>query len=299
MTAMTHDGTTTEAAATRRGDPRKPLRLFFPQWQGSGDTLALHRGALLLRERFFADGACLEVPVPTGGERRLEAGIHGRSALLEQLRTARELLAKAAPKRIFTIGGDCAVELAPLAYLNARCGGDLAVLWFDAHGDLNTPQSSPSAAFHGMPLRCLLGEGDPAFTALCTPWLEPYQVALVGTRDLDPPEEAYVHAAGIRVIPPAPSGACLESIGRFLEGTKASSVYIHLDLDAMDPARFPHCLCPTPGGFAPEELLAILGAIFRERRVAGFSLVEVAPQEPRAAECLAPFGALGDSLRSL
>src|SRR4029078_8119073 len=70
-----------------------------------------------------------------------------------------------APDRILSIGGTCGTELAPVAYLNERWGGRMAVLWLDAHADLNPPASSPSGHFHGMVLRTLLGDGPRELTA--------------------------------------------------------------------------------------------------------------------------------------
>ena len=65
-------------------------------------------------------------------------------------------LRASAPDIVVTVGGTCGVEAAPVAYLNERYDGNLAVVWFDGHGDLNSPATSPSGHFHGMVLRTLL-----------------------------------------------------------------------------------------------------------------------------------------------
>ncbi len=79
--------------------------------------------------------------------------------ILEQTKFFKEIIIDSKPDKISTIGGDCAVEIMPISYLNKIYQEDLCIIYIDAHADLNTPESSPSKAFHGMPLRTLLGEG--------------------------------------------------------------------------------------------------------------------------------------------
>ena len=120
----------------------------------------------------------------------IQRGIRGRAQLLQQLETATAILEQTQPEHLFTIGGDCGVDLAPASYLNAQ-HDSLALVWLDAHADLNTPASSPSGAFHRMILRTLLGEGDPDFLAQAFSMFSPEQVFLAGARDFDPPERAF------------------------------------------------------------------------------------------------------------
>lgn len=94
-------------------------------------------------------------------------GTLGYKEVLKQLKNACTLIDGVKPDTIFTVGGDCGVELLSVSYLNKRYNGALAVIWFDAHGDLNTPASSPIKKFHGMPLRALLGEGDEEIVRQC------------------------------------------------------------------------------------------------------------------------------------
>ena len=109
------------------------------------------------------------------------------------------------------LGGCCCAHVGAIRGLAAR-HGRLAVVWLDAHGDLNTPESSPSGNAWGMPLRLALDEGSVATT----------DVALVGARDLDPPEAAYVAEHGID-----------DDVGRALAG--ADAVYVALDVDVLEP----------------------------------------------------------------
>src|SRR5215212_2329616 len=98
------------------------------------------------------------------------------------------------------LGGDHSIALGTLGGLAARRGPG-AVLWFDAHGDLNTPETTPSGNVHGMPLAAALGRGGPGFESpsWTLPALQPEQVAVIGARELDPGERALIAELGLRV----------------------------------------------------------------------------------------------------
>ena len=166
--------------------------------------------------------------------------IHCCAAILEQLSQFRDLIEKQQPTSINTLGGDCGIEIIPVSYLNHRLqlsnAGKLGVLWFDAHTDLNLPQESPSKNFHGMPVRTLLGEGAAEMIGLMFSTLEPEQVVYVGARDLDPPEKEYIAAKEIKLLQKLNVGE-LKSI---LQDKAITHVYVHLDLDCLDPEEYPH-----------------------------------------------------------
>jgi arginase len=144
------------------------------------------------------------------------------------------------PERPLVLGGCCCSHIGAVEGLAAR-HGRLAVVWFDAHGDLNTPATSPSGNEWGMPLRMLLDSETVA----------PQDVALVGARALDPPEEEFIAASGLRL------GA--EGIGTALEGT--AGVYVAFDADVLDPAGAVVPFMPEPNGLTAEEVLFTLERI--------------------------------------
>jgi arginase len=256
--------------------------LFFPDWQSAGTTRA-HEGALALRRALSSREPFLEVPVRTSEPAALAAyappdqTIVGRAAVVEGLRHAVASLETAAPTRLFSILGTCGAELAPVSYLNARCRGDLAVVWLDAHGDLNTPRSSPSKRFHGMILRTLLGEGDADLTALVARPLEPAQVVLAGTRDLDPPERELIAARRVTMVPPMSMQAGPAVLLAAVRGTGRRHVYIHLDLDVIDPAEFPNVIVPAKDGVSVAAVERAIHALMTTFDCVGFSVVEYAP----------------------
>ena len=146
-----------------------------------------------------------------------------------------EAIARELPQRPLVLGGCCCAHVGAVREL-ARRHGRIAVVWIDAHGDLNTPESSPSGNAWGMPLRMLIDAGDVAAE----------DVTLLGARNLDPPEEAFIAAAGIR---------------REL-GELPDNVYVALDCDVIDPSELDVWM-PEPGGIPLDELEALLAGIPR------------------------------------
>ena len=144
---------------------------------------------MLIHDRLKDRGRFFQVPVSLDRTLKVENKILGYSPILQQLTKVRETIWQHNPDRLFVIGGDCSIDIAPISFLNHKYARDLAVIWIDAHADLNTPASSPSHHFHGMPLRVLLGEGDAKIIELSDSVLSSKQVFLVGARDFDPPEQ--------------------------------------------------------------------------------------------------------------
>ena len=110
------------------------LRLIMPQWQGGNVPDYYFGSELLAWLAPVANGPVETVPVPEpkpGETLEVENGVLGRAALLQQVRAARQAIEKHRPDRIVTLGGDCLIDLAPMAYLNTRYGGNLGVLWVD------------------------------------------------------------------------------------------------------------------------------------------------------------------------
>lgn len=238
----------------------------------------------------------VEVPVPAGRSSTVD-GIANREVLVAG-RPAQLAALQAPGGPVLTIGGDCGVELVPVGVARYRYGPGLGVAWFDAHADLNTASSSPSGAFHGMVLRSLLGEGDPEFAA--APALERGHAVLIGTRAFDPAERDAVAAGLVRRAAGGPAAlryagvggpAGLRSAG--VEGPAAlrsagvERVYVHVDLDVLDPAAFPAVGCPEPGGLSVAELVEAIRS-FAAFEVVGAGITECAVADPGALRPLLP-----------
>jgi arginase len=212
----------------------------------------------------------------------MREGVRALDILLANLRLTEAALA-GIDDVVVTAGGDCGVELGPVAAARARHGDELTVLWIDAHPDVSTPHTLPSGSFHGMVLRTLLGEGAAPLTP--DEPLAPAQVILAGVRSYEAGQREYIERAGIRSYP-------VDAIERALDGL-AGPVYVHVDLDVLDPAEFASTCYPEPDGLPVQRLIDLLSGV---HDVAGASITEHAPRDDddadreREAEVIARIG---------
>jgi arginase len=259
------------------------LNLFFPQWQGSGRR-SVYEGALAFKARVHGEWDLLEIPVATVDQAGITKNIRDYEVLLLQLQAAMQAIDNREPQSILTIGGDCSSTLAPIAYLNRLYSGKMAVVWLDAHGDLNSPASSVSKLFTGMPLRCLLGEGEPEIITILDSRLETGQLMLAGTRDLDPQEAEYIAASSIAVVGPELLEASPYCVMERLKELGFTQVYIHIDTDVLDPVSFPFSAWNAPGGIRLETLEKVISGLTRNFTVVGMSVVEFVPFDDSGAD---------------
>lgn len=185
------------------------------------------------------------------------------------------------------LGGDHSIAVGTLAGLRDAAGQRGGIVWIDAHGDLNTPASSPSGNVHGMPLAAVLGLGGPAFAhpGLTLPAADPARVVLLGVRSLDPAERELIHATGIRVITMTEidrigiEHAVTEAIDR---ASGPGFVHVSLDLDALDPEVAPGVGTPVQGGLTYREAHLACEDLAESGIVGSLELVEVNPILDRA-----------------
>jgi arginase len=180
--------------------------------------------------------------------------------------------------------GDCLASIPVLAALQ-RSGKDPALVWFDAHGDFHTLETTLSNHPGGMPLAMIVGRGDqtiPEAVGL-TPLSED-RVVLVDARDLDPGEEEAVQGSGMAHI------TASTLVGRDLP---SGPIHVHIDLDVVNPLEFPAHNYPVPGGPSLEQMRECMRYLRSTGRVAAASLAtwhpsrEGADAEARAAQQLA------------
>jgi arginase len=193
-----------------------------------------------------------------GGEPMVEAASlavdYPEVAVVAEETLAMQTLAVASdlPVRPIVLGGCCCSHVGAVEGLAAR-HGRVAVLWLDAHGDLNTPQTSPSGDEWGMPLRMLLDRGTIAAG----------DVVLWGARNLDPSEEEFIAAAGID-----------DDVGALLG--RADAVYVALDCDVLDPGELAMFM-PEPGGPSLGELGQLLAEVRESGKLVGVGFTGLAP----------------------
>jgi arginase len=255
--------------------------VVVPQWQGSSSSRAMRLidGAEAIRGD-LPTSATRAVEVPLGAGDGAGTGVHRYSTLAVVRERTALVLDDLAPDDVpVLIGGDCGVELAGVARAVGRAraaGKRLGLVWFDAHPDLHTVATSESGAFAGMVLRALLGEGVDGLTV--TEGLDPADVLLVGTRSMEDAEEAVLRERGLRLLAP---DASADQVAEAVDGW--DEVYVHVDLDVLDPGDFEGLLDPQPFGMAPAAVSAAITTALAGRRLAGAGLAMFAPASPDAA----------------
>ncbi len=253
------------------------LNLFYPQWQGGGPDKSTYHGAYELRKFYCKDTPFVEVDVSTADIGIIKNDIYCYDQILKQMKSARRIIEAAKPSRIFTIGGGCDAGILPISYLSRLLEGKLTLIWLDAHGDLNTPESSPSGHFYGMPVRTLLGDGERGILELLYSELEPDQIVLGGLRDLDPAEVEFIktHQLSVCKVEDLKNdpGLLLEAV----KGKGNKHVYIHLDLDVLDPDEFPYLPMPVPGGLSKSTLLCLIESLSNAFVLNGLGIYEYSP----------------------
>lgn len=247
--------------------------VVVPQWQGSPSARAMQLidGAQAIAGDLpRAATTVLDVPMEAGES--LGSGVNRLSTLLRVREQVAEcLVGRTDP--VLVIGGDCGVALAPIAHAMARNPG-AAIVWVDAHPDLHTAESSPSGAFSGMVLRAVLGDGPPGLTL--DPAVDPARIVLAGSRAADPAEEEFIAQTAIRTLAPADL-ADAEALVGAVRATGADAVYVHVDIDALDPAFVAGNSRPEPFGVIPTDLGAAIGRLRAEFPLAGASIAGYAP----------------------
>ncbi len=180
------------------------------------------------------------------------------------------------------LGGDHAIAMGTLAGLAAAAGQSGGAIWIDAHGDLNTPETSPSGNVHGMPLAAAVGRAAEWFAheRLVLPALDPARVALLGIRSLDRAERAFLRETDIRVFTMSDidrigiERAMREALDRV---AGPGFVHVSLDLDSLDPEVAPGVGTPVRGGLTYREAHLACELIAESGIVGSFEVVEGNP----------------------
>ena len=221
------------------------------------------------------------------GEAEATAEEDPRARFLPAIRTTCERIAGLVGAALdeqrvpIVLGGDHSIALGTLGGLASRRGPG-AVLWFDAHGDLNTPETTPSGNVHGMPLAAALGRGGPGFEsdALTLPAVEAVRTAVIGARDVDPGERKLIAELGLAVhtMSELDRRGIEAVVGEALERAKgAAFVHVSLDMDGLDPGVAPGVGTPVRGGLTYREAHLAMELVAESGLLCCLEIVEVNP----------------------
>lgn len=242
---------------------RPPASLVALRCRTSDRTPALVRGvdelAPMLAERLGVESRSIgspSAPRRAGWEEDLR---DSRGCLLEAGGQVDDALEAGGVPVL--LAGECAVALTTLPTV-ARHRPEARILWLDAHGDFNTPATTESDYLSGMSLSGACGLWD---AGLGGP-IGPDRAILAGVRDVDQEERALLERSAATVI-----GSSLETLVATQNALDRAPVYVHLDLDVLDPDDFP-AEFPAPGGLAPDKLYDLLEAVAGECEIVGMEV---------------------------
>lgn len=179
------------------------------------------------------------------------------------------------------LGGDHSISIGTLASIGEKYK-NLGVIWYDAHGDLNIPETSPSGNIHGMPLAVNLNIGHPLLTSIGTEAskIKPRNVVIIGARDLDAGEKAFIKKLGLKVftmheIDRLGMAKVMEETIEYLKHT--DGIHLSLDLDALDPMECPGVGTPVLGGISYRESHLAMEMLAESGAITSAEFVEVNP----------------------
>lgn len=270
------------------------LRLLYPQWQG-GDIVSLvpelskkdsslgyYLGAELLE--FLAPknvtSKTAKVPIsleyPKSGVRESKNGILNYDEIVAQSKAALEILNAHKPDKILTLGGECSVSIVPFSYLAHKYSGDVAIVWIDAHKDLNL-QGDSYEGYHAMALAACFGLIDTEGIAKILPaHFSPKDSILVGVRDFEGKKER-CEEIGVQVLSPEEARDSTKLL-EWLKSRGKSKVVVHFDLDVLDPSELIMAVGVVENGLKIAEVVNLINAINTNYDLVGLSIAEHMPR---------------------
>lgn len=235
----------------------------------------------------FEDRGNVTVDVPERLQPRDESARFLReiAAACEDLRD--EVLEVLGADRLpLVVGGDHSIACGTVAGLSSwhhRRGEKIGLIWFDAHGDMNTPETSPSGNVHGMPLAACIGRGPEALTRLGErfPLVDVDNAVAVAVRSLDRREREIIQQSGVRVITMREidqrgiHDVMTEAFEIATRGT--AGFHLSFDMDGTDPDVAPGVGTPVPGGTTLRESHLVMELVAETRQLLGLELTEINP----------------------
>ena len=235
----------------------------------------------------YEDRGNLAVPAPESREPR-----DPRARFLGEISRACQRLRVKVEKVLedgvfpLVVGGDHSIAVGTVAAISSyhhRRNQRIGLIWFDAHGDMNTPDTSPSGNIHGMPCAAILGRGAPELVGLgdIVPMVDPRNAVIVGVRDLDQYEREEIKSTGVTVFTmrDIDMWGMNEIMRRALAIATEGTCGFHLsfDMDGTDPQVAPGVGTPVPGGTDLRESHLVMEHAFESGKLLGLEITEINP----------------------
>ncbi|HEX9004939.1 MAG TPA: arginase [Blastocatellia bacterium] len=217
---------------------------------------------------------------------------HGNAKYLPEIAEACQKLADQVEAALesgsipIVLGGDHSIAIGSVGGLSAfhhKRNHKVGVIWFDAHGDMNTPESSPSGNIHGMPFAAILGHGAKELTHISgfAPKVEPEDCVLIGARSVDPEEAVALRASGIRVVTMRELDergmSAVMDEAMWLASRRTAGFHVTMDMDFVDPDFAPGVGTPVPGGPTYRESHLAMEKVADSGKMLSFELTEINP----------------------
>ncbi len=215
-----------------------------------------------------------------------------RVKYLHEIATACQILANHVEQSLeagsipIILGGDHSIAIgsvAGLAAFHRKREERVGVIWFDAHGDMNTPETSPSGNVHGMPFAAILGHGVEELTHISgfAPKVQPEDCVLIGARSVDPEEALALKSSGIRVVTMRELDergmSAVMDEAMWLASRRTAGFHVTMDMDFVDPDYAPGVGTPVPGGPTYRESHLAMEKIADSGKMLSFELTEINP----------------------
>lgn len=268
------------------------IRLIYPQWQG-GNIIRLVQdlspddasrgytlGSYLLD--FLApktENKTYTVPVDNDVNREEKNGIIGYQAILKQTKNALNIIKKANPDKILTLGGECSVSVVPFTYLADKYNNDLVMIWIDAHPDITLPEDKTYNGYHAMAAAAIMGKGDSGIISELPAKIDANKILFVGLRDWERQEiKDRQTEYGIKHLAPEEVANDSSKILEWIKATGCKNVVIHFDLDVLDPNEIIAAVGVVPDGMKIDEVTRVINDIAGVYDVVGLTIAEPMPR---------------------
>lgn len=267
------------------------IRLIYPQWQGGivshwmpdipaeDSSRGYYLGAQMLNMLAPQSGQKVyEVPVSQDiTDREVENGMMDRKFIIRQTGAALDILEKSEPERIVTLGGECSVSVVPFTYLAKKYNNDVAVIWIDAHPDINLPDDNYKG-YHAMALTACMGMGDEELIKMLPAKFDASKVLIAGLRSWDEGMRERQQKLNIKSLSPEQTAKDSSAVLSWLKKTGASKAVIHFDLDVIDPAEMIAGVGVEPGGMKIDETVRLINDVASNIDLAGLTIAEPMPR---------------------